>query len=150
MKKTRVKLSEKYPKYFAAAGIPEAEDIAEVTDTQMARLDSLEAALPDAEKAPEEHTQAQEQEQAPAAAAPTQESQAQEEAPAAQAAVSFKDSEEFQAMQKRIGDLEAKFEDSPAVLHTAIGDDASAEGQTGKQENKYACSVDAELDAFTK
>lgn len=148
MKKTRVKLSEKYPKYFAAAGIPEAEDIAEVTDTQMARLDSLEAALPDAENAPEE--QAQEQEQAPAAVAPTQESQAQEEAPAAQAAVSFKDSPEFQAMQKRIGDLEAKLEDSPAVLHTAIGDDASAEGQTEKQENKYACSVDAELDAFTK
>lgn len=144
MKKTRVKLSEKYPKYFAAAGIPEADDIAEVTDTQMARLDSLEAALPDAETASEE--QAQEQEQAPAAAAPTPESQVQEEAPAAQAAVSFKDSEEYKAMQKRIGDLEAKLEDSPAVLHTAIGDDAHAEGSLALNQNREKGETEKMLD----
>lgn len=147
MKKTRVNLKEDYPKYFATTGI--TENFAELTDGDIARLDKLEAALPEAQAAAEEVTEKKaEKEKAasPEAKAPVAEAPADESAKTTEPA---KD-ETYAALQKQIDDLQARLDNRAAEQHTTVVPGSNSEGKSKEEPKTYATSVDAELDKFFK
>lgn len=153
MKKKRINLSEKYPRYFAATG--RTENFAELTDEDSELIQKLEDKLTkleelEAKEGEEEEESASEEEDENNAMENEEEESASEEEDDNQAASITPQA--FAALQAKVSDLEKTLKKTPGAMATVIDTDASQEGGGKKkvQAKNYATSVDKELDGYFK
>jgi len=156
MKKKRVNLKERFPKYYGAS--KRTETFAELSEADEEVLQNIEDKLDELQEEIEELKEKQEEEEEeeentdPSAAEEEEEEEEEEEQPKSKAknkAAAGSDPK-LAALEAKLAKLEKLISNKPAADGTVIDSDEGSEGRKKAPVKKYATSVDAEMERLFK
>lgn len=155
MKKKRVNLKERFPKYFGAS--KRTESFAELSEADEETLQNIEDKLDELQEELDELKEKQEEEEEKettdtAAAEEEEEEEEEEEQPKSKAkknAAAGSDPK-YAALEAKLAKLEKLIANKPSADATFVDTDERGEGKAKNRVKKYATSVDAEMERLLK
>lgn len=154
MKKKRVNLKERFPKYYGAS--KRTETLAELSEADEEILQNIEDKLDELQEELDELKEKQEEEEeeepADTAAAEEEAEEEEEEEPKSKAkkeAAAGSDPK-YAALEAKLAKLEKLIANKPSADATFVDTDERGEGKSKARVKKYATSVDAEMERLLK